>query len=148
MEKAILFTSVSLILFSLFSLGSSVIHCYQCNSGTDPECADLKVNSTNSKHYLPCDKDYHGNEPFCRIYVSNIVNVKDPKDAARIYRSCGWENSKGITKDSCRHDDSDFVKKELCMCFKDGCNSGRQIHSSYILTVLLIVLVYFRYYFI
>ncbi|CAG9863135.1 unnamed protein product [Phyllotreta striolata] len=129
-----------LAIFSLIGLGYS-IKCYQCNSGVDPDCAALTVNDTSSKHYKECTGDYEGESPFCRIYVTNVLHIQEPEKAVRILRSCGWIRNKTLPQqESCRNDNSDFILKTKCQCFKDGCNSSHHWEPSKLLMVLFLIL--------
>ncbi|XP_056643232.1 uncharacterized protein LOC130449440 [Diorhabda sublineata] len=130
MEKSLVYTSTILIVLCFVTLGTS-IHCFQCNSAENPECSDLTVNNTESIFYRPCKKNETADESFfCRKYATTVLGVKDQKDSVRIFRSCGWINTKNITKDTCSKDESDFIEKITCTCFSDGCNSSTRIYPS------------------
>ncbi|CAH1116033.1 unnamed protein product [Phaedon cochleariae] len=119
------------VFLSLLTVGLC-INCFQCNSAEDPACANLTVNDTTSRYYKPCDGNYDGKTPFCRKYVTSVIRLED---STRIDRSCGWILDNHEKMDTCKKGDGDFLKKTVCICSKEGCNTSARSGSYLFLTI-------------
>ncbi|RZC27655.1 hypothetical protein BDFB_000091, partial [Asbolus verrucosus] len=94
------------------------IRCFQCSSYTDPDCADVRPNDTNSRFLQKCEPRYD-QKMFCRKTIQTVIDA----DFTRITRSCAWYIHK-TNSSNCLVSDTDFKLETSCQCFTDACNVG------------------------
>ncbi|KAF7265827.1 uncharacterized protein LOC143206933 [Rhynchophorus ferrugineus] len=129
------FKTIVLALVAFIRPGLS-IKCLQCNSAEDARCLDVNKSNSSSLFLKECDGSYNNHEPFCRKFVTHIVDSKE----TRVVRSCGWIIDDSTFRiDYCGRKDTDFIFKENCGCFTDGCNSSINLglHSYVVLFCLI-----------
>lgn len=75
------------------------------------------------------------------------MHIKEPEKAMRIDRSCGWVRNRTLPEvEKCSKDDTDFIKKTNCVCFKNGCNDAEYLGSSKIIMTSFLLIPFVRYY--
>ncbi|XP_066139546.1 uncharacterized protein [Euwallacea fornicatus] len=95
------------------------IRCFQCNSAEHEECFSLTSNDTSSQFLQECSKNSQNEPPFCRKVETEIYEGVHK----RTIRSCGWIKP-GSRNNTCRKQDSGFIKRVSCTCFDDMCNGS------------------------
>lgn len=128
--------SLVILIFATFEIGDG-LHCYECNSYTNSECAkeipppELKKDCND--HPGPT------NYTMCRKIAQSIefeVNGLTPDH--RIIRSCAWDDSN--YKDKCYQRSGFGGRQEVCSCSTNLCNGSNKISSLMTVPVLIIAL--------
>ncbi|XP_031634916.1 uncharacterized protein LOC116348158 [Contarinia nasturtii] len=141
-QKFLCATAVLLGLLSVTTVDA--FNCYQCNSHSNPECADLHAHPPHKVagfHQQCDDKDSEGNPAFCRTITYKFKFLKNTDlDASRVVRTCGFQKS---PKD-CYTVDNDHHLESVCQCFTDGCNSAAGISVfGFLFTLVIASALYF-----
>lgn len=123
-------TLITIALAFFFMVPSAEsLHCWDCNSGYDPRCADPFDN--HSIALVDCSQISYSHlnvkeATLCRK-TTQTVNGK-----LRVIRSCGWLNSthEDDGKSCFQRSGSQDVYITHCTCFSDGCNGSSSIVGS------------------
>ena len=111
---SIIMPKISLILLALFMCGANsetpTLHCRQCSTVTDPECAEPYNIEEAPETPCPTDKMY----TVCRK-IEQTVNGKSD-----VFRKCGWIES---DRDCYQTRDDEF-SSYVCQCRENMCNSN------------------------
>lgn len=113
------------------------LHCWECNSKIDSECANVprgpqdvsKLPDNIRRFYVDCDKKSDisgGKSPFCR------KNEQEIERETRIIRGCGFESA----GKECYKTANPPVKTFVCECREDGCNRSSSATLSHFLIAI------------
>jgi len=107
----------ALTVATLFS-SANAIRCYSCDSRNTGECGDP---FRNNSLVQSCANDA----------VGCVKNKQSGVGETTVYRSCYGPTGRPTVHSGCGSMTVDEVTQTYCVCDKDFCNSGQQLHSLY-----------------
>lgn len=120
----------------LFTPHGDTIRCWDCNSNTDPQCADPFDNST--VHMKNClYEPFLPHYPSVRSTMCRKIRQK-VNGKWRYYRDCAYLGEPGIGGDErycLMRTGTHNIFVEICTCVsKDGCNNAASLEIHLIIT--------------
>ncbi|XP_015591732.1 uncharacterized protein LOC107266095 [Cephus cinctus] len=114
--------------------GTNALHCYECNSHNNSQCAENILPDALKKD---CVEHVEGAKyTMCRKIVQVIeFSVNGLPANTRVIRSCGWDET--AYKGRCYQRGGFGGRQEVCSCTTDYCNAATtSIPTSWTLMIL------------